>query len=621
MISAIIPATVFWASALLVFYHHVIYPVITRYLARYLRERRVALTVHRREVGDLAEGALATITMVIPAYNEEAFIRAKIENLAALDYPKDKLSVVIASDGSSDETVAVARQVLAKITTLNVCIKDFAVNRGKVAVLNDVASDLETDIIVFSDVSSCVKPDALHRIGNHFLNENIGVVSGIYTLENPIDEGERYYWNFQTALKRDETTIGAMMGAHGAFYAIRASLFERLEDDTINDDFFIPMRIVAKGYRTVYDTSIVIREMEETQKAQDFKRRMRLSAGAMQQVVRFRELINPKRPGVAFVFVSGKALRAFVPFLLAAMLVTAAYLATMGIAVYQLALSGLGVLIALGLLRYQDNLKAVPKSFHPLCYASAHHMAGLLGGILYLGDYKNGNGENLVEWVFARRESDVAGLGIGFMTPATRFGKRGFDILIASLTFIFFAILFPFLALAIKLDSPGPVFYRQLRIGGCTQTETKLFLLMKFRTMYDSAERKTGAVWAQKNDIRITRIGRFLRRSRLDELPQCLNVLKGDMSIVGPRPERPAFFAKLEREIPFYIERTYGLRPGITGLAQITTGYDESVDDVREKVLHDHVYATRLNRLSEWMRADISICFKTFVVMILGKGQ
>jgi len=212
-------------------------------------------------------------------------------------------------------------------------------------------------------------------------------------------------------------------------------------------------------------------------------------------------------------------------------------------------------------------------------------------------------------------------LALSFLTPATQIGKRGFDIVVASAAFIVFAALFPFIAFLINLDSPGPIFYRQLRVGTRTETESKLFLLAKFRTMRTDAESKTGAVWASKNDPRITRFGNFMRKTRLDEFPQCLNVLAGDMSIVGPRPERPAFFAKLEKEIPFYTERTYGLRPGITGLAQVTTGYDESVEDVREKVLHDHVYATRLSRLSEWFWTDVSICFRTFTVMVLGKGQ
>ena len=112
-----------------------------------------------------------------------------------------------------------------------------------------------------------------------------------------------------------------------------------------------------------------------------------------------------------------------------------------------------------------------------------------------------------------------------------------------------------------------------------------------------------------------------MRKTRLDELPQCLNVLKGDMSIVGPRPERPQFFSKLEGHIPFYIERTYGLKPGITGLAQVSQGYDTSIEDVRSKVLYDHAYALRIARPLDWLKTDLSIIFRTFTVVVLGRGQ
>jgi lipopolysaccharide/colanic/teichoic acid biosynthesis glycosyltransferase len=139
--------------------------------------------------------------------------------------------------------------------------------------------------------------------------------------------------------------------------------------------------------------------------------------------------------------------------------------------------------------------------------------------------------------------------------------------------------------------------------------------------MRTDAETKSGAVWASAADPRITRIGRFLRKTRLDELPQCINVLAGDMSIVGPRPERPQFFTELEHAIPYYVERTYGLKPGITGLAQVSQGYDESIEDVRNKVMFDHAYALSINAPLRWLYTDISIICRTFIVMVTGRGQ
>jgi lipopolysaccharide/colanic/teichoic acid biosynthesis glycosyltransferase len=145
--------------------------------------------------------------------------------------------------------------------------------------------------------------------------------------------------------------------------------------------------------------------------------------------------------------------------------------------------------------------------------------------------------------------------------------------------------------------------------------------MLKFRSMRADAEAASGAVWAQKRDPRITRTGAFLRKSRLDELPQLINVLRGDMSLIGPRPERPGFYRRLDAAIPFFAERTGGLKPGITGLAQVNQGYDATLDDVRRKVAWDHAYALRLTSLRAWLAADVGIVFRTLAVMAGGRGQ
>lgn len=204
---------------------------------------------------------------------------------------------------------------------------------------------------------------------------------------------------------------------------------------------------------------------------------------------------------------------------------------------------------------------------------------------------------------------------------SVRMGKRLFDITGALLLLALTLPLFPLIALAIRLDSCGPVFFRQWRVGASDAHQTRLFHMIKFRSMRQDAEARTGAVWAAKNDPRITRIGRFLRKTRLDELPQLLNVLAGDMSLVGPRPERPGIVRRLERDIPFYVERMYGLRPGITGLAQVFQGYDETVEDVRMKVAYDYSYGIRLTGLGGWLATDLMILWKTVAVVIYGRGQ
>ena len=199
--------------------------------------------------------------------------------------------------------------------------------------------------------------------------------------------------------------------------------------------------------------------------------------------------------------------------------------------------------------------------------------------------------------------------------------KRLFDVVTATIGVVATAPLIPFIALAIRLDSRGPVLYRQLRVGRAMADRTELFWMYKFRSMAVDAEAKSGAVWAGKNDPRVTRIGRFMRKTRLDEIPQLLNVLRGDMSLIGPRPERPGFYGKLETAIPFFAERTYGIRPGITGLAQVYQGYDQCLDDVRAKVSYDHAYAMTLARARTWLSMDLLILWKTLGVVVGAMGQ
>ncbi|MEI6703461.1 MAG: TIGR03013 family XrtA/PEP-CTERM system glycosyltransferase, partial [Deltaproteobacteria bacterium] len=160
--------------------------------------------------------------------------------------------------------------------------------------------------------------------------------------------------------------------------------------------------------------------------------------------------------------------------------------------------------------------------------------------------------------------------------------KRAVDIILSCIGILLTLPFFPLIALAIKLDSKGPVFFRQERVGN----NEKPFVLIKFRTMGQDAEKATGAVWAGKNDPRVTRLGRFLRGTRIDEIPQLINVLKGDMSFVGPRPERPEFVEKLKLVIPYYSKRHF-IKPGLTGWAQVRYPYGASVEDAVEKLRYD----------------------------------
>lgn len=206
--------------------------------------------------------------------------------------------------------------------------------------------------------------------------------------------------------------------------------------------------------------------------------------------------------------------------------------------------------------------------------------------------------------------------------------KRIFDVAVSLVALTVFGLILPLLAVIIKLDSPGSVFFSQERVGlnrrraraGFQGEERRKvlqpgrpFKVFKLRTMGVNAE-ANGPQWATKNDVRVTRIGRFLRKTRLDEVPQFMNVLRGEMSLIGPRPERLVFMRQLEKEIPGYHDRLAVL-PGITGLSQVINGYDDGIDSVRRKVELDRQYIRQAG-----FRQDGKILFDTVGVVLKGEG-
>ncbi len=218
-----------------------------------------------------------------------------------------------------------------------------------------------------------------------------------------------------------------------------------------------------------------------------------------------------------------------------------------------------------------------------------------------------------------------------------KIGKRVFDIFGSLLGFIFLSIFFFIIPIIIKLDSRGPVIYQQRRVGlnhrfkdrrivslevdherrrGERRKEDlfgRPFMVYKFRTMTQDAEKKSGAMWAQENDPRITNVGRILRFTHIDEIPQFFNVLCGEMSLVGPRPERPEIMTRLVKDVPNFPKRLQ-VKPGIAGIAQIVCGYDATIDDVKQKLRYDMAYVRNHS-----LKADIAILFQTLWVIIRGK--
>lgn len=251
------------------------------------------------------------------------------------------------------------------------------------------------------------------------------------------------------------------------------------------------------------------------------------------------------------------------------------------------------------------------------------------------------------------------------MDRSVRFAKRLIDVVGSSLGLAITLPLYPAIAAAIYLESPGDVFIRQIRAGqlypvddspegvppeqgGFLKPRFRQFKMFKFRSMKPDAEKYTGPVLASQDDPRITRVGKFLRKTRLDELPQFWNVLKGDMSIVGPRPERPELAENLALAIPYFEERMRDVKPGITGLAQVSLGYtgkllpdsalapfeadlinpfkmegteDALADDMRMKLLYDLAYSAATEDFNAFMRLELDIIVKTPLVMLRAIGR
>jgi cellulose synthase/poly-beta-1,6-N-acetylglucosamine synthase-like glycosyltransferase len=368
--------TVLVVCAALILYHHLGYPFILRALG----SRRPPETGRPSAAAD---GSELSVTLLIPAHNEQRVIGSKIANCAELDYPPAKLKVVVALDGCSDDTEAELQGAARRSPGLAVRTIVFPHNIGKIAVLNHVIPEIDTDLVALSDASAILSPDTVRRAVSYFSDLQVGVVCGTYLMPEDASPGERAYWDYQARIKLYEARTAAPMGAHGAFYLFRRSLWTPLEPDTINDDFVLPMRIVMARRKAIYDPMIVARELEAADPRQDFRRRIRIGAGNLQQALRLWRLADPRRPGLAFVFVSGKGLRAMMPFVLLAMLMATASLALTGDAAWKMLL-GAGLGIGFLSLAAAAEPGRLPRIVDQLAYAAQGYVASGLGALLLL---------------------------------------------------------------------------------------------------------------------------------------------------------------------------------------------------------------------------------------------
>lgn len=297
----------------LVFYSYLGYPLVLLALGLVIHKE-----VKKRPIEPF-------VSFLIPAYNEAKVIRRKIENSRALDYPRDRIEIVVASDGSSDETVRIA-QTVADTKYLRVLA--FPQNRGKVVTLNSSIPELRGEIVVFSDASAMLAPGSLRRLMENFADPEVGAASGLYQTvradQVDIGSSEGFYWKYETFLKVRESQLASTLGGHGHLHAIRKELYPYPPAETINDDYVIPLSVIAKGYRAVYEPAAVV--FEEAHEMAGFGRRVRIMAGNIQQLREIKPLLSPPRPLPLFFFLSHKVSRLVVPFAMLAALVANMFL-------------------------------------------------------------------------------------------------------------------------------------------------------------------------------------------------------------------------------------------------------------------------------------------------------
>ncbi len=326
MIDAII-IFLFCAALFLVIYHHILYPALLKVATK---DKIINTTKigHRSYVFSEKDNKMTRFSIIIPAFNEAKYIADKIRNLSVIDYPSDRYELILICDGCQDNTYEIALNTLNELSCndLHYQLINLEENQGKVAVLKTGVNLAKFDNIVFSDVSALLPVNSLLMLDSHFKLPVVGAVSGGYQFMNKDSAGEQCYWEYQSTLKSRESSVASVLGAHGAFYAVRKSCYQDIPADTINDDFLIPMNVIKQGYRVIYDARVVAIELEHVNLEQDMNRRLRIAAGNFQQLIYLLPLLSPRYGWNAINFASGKGLRAIMPFILVFIFLSNLYL-------------------------------------------------------------------------------------------------------------------------------------------------------------------------------------------------------------------------------------------------------------------------------------------------------
>ena len=557
------------------------------------------LSPRRRTVANGAANGdtVSLVSICIPAHNEGAELRQKLANTLETATGPWRREIIVCDDGSTDETAA----IVADFADRGVVLVQHVHCLGKPTALASLTAQANGDVVLFTDASASMAPDVPMLLVAALQEPGVGMATARYRLRGADGaHAERRSFEVDAQLRRIADKHGVLLGGSGAAMAMWRRHAQPLPKDTIHDDYALAMRAFAAGEDVRYVNAAVV-EDSAADHATTYRRYRRIAAGNVQLVARA-PLLNVR---IAVPLLLQKMPKTLAPWLVA--------LASVCIALAMPRLAGVA------LLAMSPLVVAQRRGVLHLVRIAVALMKGLIVGLRGTFD---------IRWRLptapsappATTASSAPASTLPAVPGSVLAAKRAFDVVVAGTALVLLSPLMAFLAALIKADSRGPIFYLQERLRFDNDGQAQTFAMFKLRTMRTDAEADGRARWAQKDDPRVTRIGRFLRVSRLDEVPQLVNVLRGEMTIVGPRPERPSFVEQLRTVLPSYDERLRRVKPGITGWAQVNCEYDASIDSVRQKVLYDLAYVAHLYRFSSWARIEANTVFRTFGVMVTGRG-